>query len=115
MENKQGRKLAVVKELNVEVDGEVTAEVMYTVWSGRDWNLEVGEEWDFGVKLTKEQAESAQETNLSNGMDGTTEFLTEGYYICVMDRGGEHYYKMDSEEDVIMGLLKTYEFILEEE
>lgn len=100
------KQLAIVKQYNVEVEGEIVAEVMYNLWVGDD-DLEPATEWEIGVKLTKEQALRAEETNASE------EPLTEGYYITELDRFGELYYRMSSEQELIMTLLKKYDFVLE--
>lgn len=103
------RILAIKKETNID-----EAEAIYTVWTGdSEKTLECQCEWDLGVKLNKEQAAESQKYNMKSWWHlptsgGQIEVLTEGYYIVERDRGGDWYYKVENEKDLVEVLLKYY-------
>lgn len=107
MANKYG--LEIRKKTNIEVDGEIVCDEMFTIWR----NGEEECEWDFGVRLNKAQAIRSQEYNSGTESMGAVEELTAGYYIVELDRFGDIYYAMEDEEGLIEALLTHYSGVLE--
>ena len=112
-EGEQKKMVVIMAETEEDLGKNLEAEILYSVWTGtKEIELQRMIDWNLGVKLNSEQAEESQKNNFRSwfptDIDKGVEVVTEGYYIVEQDRGGDWYYKVNNERDLVTVLLNYY-------